>query len=76
MLLFKIREMRSPFGEVHRGWRMALAVPNESGFRGSPSFIGKFLVAESSDFTDRPELLQALTWIQEHARGESVTFLE
>lgn len=75
MLLFKVRTMTSPHMGDFRGYRMALAIPNESGFAGNPSFIGKFLVAESSDMTDMPTMLEILTWVQEHARDEAVTFL-
>lgn len=75
MLLFKVREITSLFMGEFRGYRMALAIPNESGFAGKPSFIGKFLVAESSDMTERPSFIVQLTWIQEYARDESVTFV-
>lgn len=75
MLLFKVRVIRSPHMGEFRGFRMALATPNESGFAGNPSFIGKFLVAESGDMTEPPTMLEILAWIQEHARDEAVTFL-
>lgn len=75
MLLFKVRAIKSPISEHFRGWRMALCIPNESGFCGNPSFTGKFLVAESSDYTDQPSLIQQLQWIQEYAGGEMVKFL-
>lgn len=56
---------------------MALAIPNESGPESKPSFTNKkFLIAESGDFTYAPELVEILTWIQDHARGETVHFLE
>lgn len=60
MLLFKVRRVRSPIMEEFRGWRMALATPNSSGFMGRPSFIGKFLVAESSDMSEYPSDLTIL----------------
>lgn len=75
MLLFKVRQIFSPHMGEFRGYRMALATPNESGFAGNPSFIGKFLVAESSDMSEHPTQLEILVWIQEHARDEAVTFL-
>lgn len=76
MLLFKVREIRSPVSEHFRGYRMALCIPNESGFCGNPSFTGKFLVAESSDHTERPSQLDQLVWLRDNAGGEIVRFLE
>lgn len=75
MLLFKVREIRSPVSEHFRGYRMALCIPNESGFCGNPSFTGKFLVAESSDFTERPSVMDQLVWLRDNAGGEAVRFL-
>ena len=77
MLLFKLRIIRSPWNGVFRGYRMALAIPNEAGPDSKPSFTHKkFLIAESGDFTFVPDMVQILTWIQDHARGETVHFLD
>lgn len=76
MLLFKVREIRSPIMDEFRGYRMALAIPNDKGFAGKPSFTGKFLIAESSDFTDKPTMLKQLVWVQEWAGDEMVAFLD
>lgn len=76
MLLFKIREIRSPIMDEFRGYRMALAIPNDKGFAGKPSFVGKFLIAESSDFSDKPSMLKQLVWVQSWAGDEIVAFLD
>lgn len=73
MLLFKVRRLYSPHMGEFRGYRMALAIPNESGFAGQPAFSGKYLVAESSDMTESPTLQQMVVWVQEFARGERVS---
>jgi len=54
---------------------MALAIPNDSGPFGAPSFRGKFLVAESSDFTDMPSKVEIIQWVCDNAGGEMVTFI-
>lgn len=72
MLLFKVRRVVSPWCGEFRGYRMALAVPNTSGFNGQPLFAGKFLMAESSDMTSYPTQDAMVEWIIEHCQGESV----
>jgi len=72
MLLFKVRRVLSPWNQEFRGYRMALAVPNSSGFNGQPLFAGKFLMAESSDMTAYPSQDLMVAWILDHCQGESV----
>lgn len=75
MLVFKVHAVKSPYMENFRGWRMKLAHLNSSGWHGRPSFQGKFLVAQSSDFTEYPSQLAQLLFIQEYARHEVVEIL-
>lgn len=58
-----------------RGYRLALAIPNDSGPHGVPSFRGKFLVAESSDFSEMPSKVEIIQWVVDNAGGEMVTVI-
>ncbi len=73
MLLFKVRKVMSPWCGVFIGYRMALAVPNTSGFNGQPLFGGKFLMAESSDMSTYPTQDQMVAWILDNCQGEQVS---
>ena len=55
---------------------MKLAIPNESGFMGRPTLSGRYLVAQSSDMSEYPSMLEQLMFLKDHAGAETVQWLE
>lgn len=64
MLIFKLREVRSPIMGCARGYRMCLLSTDNK------------IHAESSDMTDCPSQLQQLEWVLANAQGDTVYFID
>lgn len=62
--VYQIKKMTSPSGMAERGWRVQVVVPNRDGLDGQVSFIPRYLIVESSDYSKMDDALASLEKIR------------
>ena len=78
--IYKIVEVKSPIHGIERGWRIKLAVHNAAHFNEKaqkwvPSFIDKYLINESGDYTDFDTAVFK-KWLDHQCKWHKIDHLE
>lgn len=50
--ILKLKEVKHPISEETIAFRIQAAIPNESGWKGAPSFRKPYFIAETGDYTE------------------------